>query len=212
MQPSVLYIGHGSLRFIAKNGTVVYVDPFFPGDYSMPADIILLTHNRKNGVDLSLVTQKDDCLIVTPEDAVNDDNYNIFGFKGVVVNSYETLNDQKVRTLGAGFMILLGNGIKVYCAGDTVKTTDMEKELSQLAIDYAFLPIDGETTMSPAEASECAEIMETTYAIPIHNDYKVLETLQYSDKGLDEFDFERKIILKYGDTLPLEKFDPLSEY
>ncbi len=212
MQPSVLYIGHGSLRFTAKNGSVVYVDPFFPGDYSVPADLILLTHNRPGGVDLSLVTQKEECLVVTPEDAVNEGGYNIFGFKGVVVNSYETLNDQKIRTLGAGYMILLGNGIKVYCAGDTVKTTDMEKQLSLLAIDYAFLPIDGETTMSPSEAAECAEVMEVTYAIPIHNDYSVLQTLEYSDKGVDEFDFDKKIVLKYGESLDLERFDPFSEF
>ncbi len=204
MPSTVLYIGHGSLRFTAKNKTVVYIDPFFPGDYSKPADIILITHNRPGGVDLSLVTQKEDCLVVMPEEASNEGNFNMFGFKGVSLSSYETLNHHQVRTFGAGYLLYFDD-IKVYCAGDTSKTYHMEKFLAELSVDYAFLPIDGETTMTPAEAVECAKVIGTHNAIPIHNDYKVLETLEYSDKGIDEFDFENKIVLKYGEELELEK-------
>ncbi len=209
MQPSVLYIGHGSLRFMAKNGTVVYVDPFFPGDYSKPADIILITHNRKEGLDLSLVTQKEDCLVVLPEEASNNGEFNMFGYKGVSLSSYETLNHRHVRTFGAGYLLYLGE-IKVYCAGDTSKTYHMEKFLAELNVDYAFLPIDGETTMTPAEAVDCANVISTRHAIPIHNDYSVLKSLEYSDKGIEEFDFEGKIVLKYGETLELEAFNPYS--
>ncbi len=211
MPSTVLYIGHGSLRFITKNGTVVYVDPFFPGDYSKPADIILITHNRPTGVDLSLVTQNDDCLVVLPEEASNNGDFNMFGFKGVSLSSYETLNHHHVRSFGAGYLLIIDD-IKVYCAGDTSKTYHMEKFLAELSVDYAFLPIDGETTMSPAEAVECAKVIGTRIAIPIHNDYSVLETLEYSDKGIEEFDFEDKVILKYGEELELEKYNIFNMY
>ena len=41
MTPKLTWIGHASLKIQTAQGAVVYVDPYAPGDYSQPADLIL---------------------------------------------------------------------------------------------------------------------------------------------------------------------------
>ena len=56
----MLYQGHGSFRITAKDGTVVYIDPYIGDGYDLPADIILVTHQHRDHNEISLITQNPD--------------------------------------------------------------------------------------------------------------------------------------------------------
>lgn len=40
------YFGRSSVKIKTASGLVVYIDPYAPGDYSEPADLILVTHGH----------------------------------------------------------------------------------------------------------------------------------------------------------------------
>ncbi len=47
-KPTLTFIGHASLKFKTSSGKTIYVDPFFKGDYSDIADVLLVTHNHSD--------------------------------------------------------------------------------------------------------------------------------------------------------------------
>jgi L-ascorbate metabolism protein UlaG (beta-lactamase superfamily) len=200
-----VFIGHGSLKFITKEGKVIYVDPAFPGgDYSQPADMILITHRHGDHDNEKIVAKAENCLIVFPEDALKDGLYNTIEKDSIVATAVEAHNQNHSRNECVGYVISF-DGFNIYCAGDTSKTEHMSSKLPKMNIDYAFLPIDGFYNMDPKEASECAEIINTRYALPIHNDPKSMSTGEFFETGFDEFTHNGKIILKHGEILEFKK-------
>ena len=65
-----------------------------------------------------------------------------------------------------GFVVDIG-GKKIYHAGDTGLTKDMEL-LKRESIDYALLPIGDFYTMGPEDALEAVKMIKPKYAIPMH--------------------------------------------
>ena len=45
IQNTLLYMGQASMRIITAEGKVIYIDPY-TGDYTMPANLILVTHGH----------------------------------------------------------------------------------------------------------------------------------------------------------------------
>ena len=52
------YQGHGSYRITAKDGRVIYIDPYAGDGYDLPADGILVTHQHHDHNKIELVTRK----------------------------------------------------------------------------------------------------------------------------------------------------------
>lgn len=202
MKPIFTFIGHASLKFKTSEGAVIYVDPFYPGDYGEKADILLITHNHRDHNALGKVTRAEDCLTVTPEDALSGGKYQSFSHRGVTVDAVEAYNKNHKKSECVGY-VLAFDGLKIYCAGDTSKTDAMSGSLSRLGLDYALLPIDGVFNMGPKEAGECARLLNTRYAIPIHNAPLAAFAGTYSDKGTDKFTHPGKLVLKYGESVEL---------
>jgi L-ascorbate metabolism protein UlaG (beta-lactamase superfamily) len=74
------------------------------------------------------------------------------------------------------------------------------KEMADLHIDYAFLPIDGFYTMSPEEATECAKLIAPKHMVPIHSNPAMLQDMKQTMKVT----YERAMLMRPGMELPLE--------
>ncbi len=201
MKPVYTYIGHGSHKFKTSKGTVIYVDPFFHGDYSEPAQILLVTHNHHDHNQVDKVSVSELGLVVMPEMAY-DGEYHEFSHEDVKVKAVAAYNQNHKKEECVGY-VLEFDGLKFYVAGDTSKTTEMETVLAPMELDYAVLPIDGVYNMGPEEASECAKIMKVKHVFPSHNDPASTKTWEYSELGLDKFIHPGKIVLKHGESFEL---------
>ncbi len=202
MKATLTFIGHASLKFVTKNGTVIYVDPFFKDDYPEQANIVLITHNHSDHNNISLIEKADNCEIVTPEMAIVNGEHQKFNVHDVEIMSVQAYNQNHNINECVGYVIQF-DGLKIYCAGDTSTTDDMKNKLPLLNLDYSLLPIDNIYNMGPQEASECAKMLNTKYAIAIHNSPSTSMEGIYSDKGVSEFDFSGKVIVKHGETIEL---------
>jgi len=199
-----VFIGHGSLKFVTKSGKVIYVDPaFLKGDYSQPADFIFITHLHGDHDREDIVTKSENCITFSSKDAINNGEYINFEKDGIKATPVEAYNKNHDKGECVGY-VLNFDGLNIYCAGDTSKTDDMLNKLPNMNIDYAFLPIDGFYNMDPKEASECAKLIKTRFALPIHNDPKSMETGEFYETGLSEFTHDGKIVLKHGQMLELK--------
>ncbi len=83
-------------------------------------------------------------------------NVNTFPRPGVLVHPPESQ--------GLGFVIDIDD-LSFYFAGDT----DLIPEMGQIGpVDYAFLPIGGDSVMTAEEAAQAATVVQPSIAIPIH--------------------------------------------
>ena len=161
------WIGHASLKIETAQGAVVYVDPYAPGDYSQPADLILLSHEHSDHNAWQLAAQKPGCRILRAKDVINPDgSYNVFDLCGVKIEPVEAANKNHSPLTTSGYLLSF-DGVTVYFASDTNRVAGMEA-LARRKIDYAFFPIDGQYNMGPQEATECADLIGAAHNVPIH--------------------------------------------
>jgi L-ascorbate metabolism protein UlaG (beta-lactamase superfamily) len=176
----LLYQGHGSLRFTAQNGRVIYVDPYAGKGYDKPADIVLVTHEHHDHNKVDLITQKMGCKIITNKEALAGGKYNIFSFDGVEIEATEASNLMHSSKSCVGF-ILTVDGIRIFCSGDTSKTKQMQ-DLSKKELDYALFCGDGIFNMGLKEAAECAKLVGAKHNILIHIKPRALFDLAKAQK------------------------------
>ena len=160
---------------------IIYFDPYKIEDNMHDADIIFITHNHYDHMDVDSINKvkNENTIIVAPKsmeeiirniefrnyiflnpgDEVSIDNINI---KGVpAYNIEKTFHPRENNWLG---YIVTYNNISYYIAGDTDKTEDNEK----IKCDVAFIPIGGHFTMDVSEAAELIRIINPSIVIPIH--------------------------------------------
>lgn len=160
------YQGHGSFRITTADGRIIYIDPYAGDGYDKPADIILVTHQHGDHNQVALITQKPDCRVITNKEALAGRKHNVFELNGVGVEAVPAANKNHDPDVCVGY-ILTVDGKKVYFAGDTSKTPEMEV-FPALELDWAFLPCDGIYNMDLDEAAQCAEIIGAKHNVPVH--------------------------------------------
>jgi L-ascorbate metabolism protein UlaG (beta-lactamase superfamily) len=163
----LFYQGHGSYRIVSDKGIVIYVDPFAGEGYDLPADIVLITHEHPDHNKLSLLQQKNSCIIIRPETILISGIYGNVTIDEIAIQAVPAYNSGHDKNKCVGYVIEV-DAIKVYASGDTSTTDYMKDVLSKQKIDYALLPIDGFYNMTPEEASVCAAIIGATHTIPVH--------------------------------------------
>ena len=166
----LLYQGHGSIRLTCQNGVVVYVDPYAGIGYDLPppADLALITCMAiTTHMAMDLLTRKPDFTLITYKEALQGGIHRHFSHKGLEIQAVTAQNKNHDPKECVGYVIS-GDGVRIYCAGDTSYTKDMETLLPSLKLDYALLPIDGVYNMGPEEASDCARKIKARVSIPIH--------------------------------------------
>ncbi len=190
--PTLTLIGHASVRITTGDGTVIYVDPSYPGDYSLPADLVLISHEHSDHNGLKRVTQNEGCLVKRAKDTINPDgSYNAFSHRNVTVEPFPAYNKFHMKSETNGFIITF-DGISIYFASDTSRIPEMDG-LTGMGIDYALLPIDGEFNMDALEAMECAALIGARHNIPIH----------FFDADPALFMPENLLFIPYGETVTL---------
>ncbi len=103
-------------------------------------------------------------------------------------------------TIPAGFVISV-DGTRVYHAGDTALTRDMELLCGE--VDVALVPIGDNFTMGPADAGRAIQMIRPKIAVPIH--YSTWEMIDVDPARFVEAvgDAAEVRILQPGDALEL---------
>ena len=196
---TLTYIGHASVKIVAQDGSVLYIDPnYYKGDYTDLADVILVTHQHDDHKPYYKVKLKEGGKQIENRDALvkgEYKKYEIGPFKIEAVAAGGNPNHD-VRYC-VGYLVSV-DGFTIYHAGDTSKIEQM-KDLSSRNIDYAMYPIDGIFNMDAVEATEVAELVGAKNNIPIH------EFDSEGSKKSDNFKPEGRLVLEYGQTIELTK-------
>ena len=195
--PTLTYLGHASTKITTSKGTIIYIDPYYyKGDYSSPADIILITHDHSDHNNDSLCTKSDDSQLITAKTALVDNVYQTFTIDDVTIEAVPAGgNNNHPIGYGVGY-ILTFDDITLYQAGDTSYITEMDA-LADRNLDYALFPIDGQYNMDAIEATKVAGIVGAKNSIPIH---------EFDSNGshkADDFTPENALKLDYGETIKL---------
>ena len=160
------YQGHGSYRITAKDGRVLYVDPYLGEGYDKPADYILVTHQHEDHNQIQLCAKKDHCRIISNVEALEGGQHRSFSLDGIEVEAVEAGNVNHNPKECVGYIIKV-DGIQIYASGDTSKTEQM-KSFAERNFDVALFACDGVYNMDLAEAAECAALVGAKHNIPIH--------------------------------------------
>jgi len=193
----LLYQGHGSFRITSKEGVVIYVDPYAGEGYDVPADIVLITHQHGDHNKDELVAKKPDCVLISNKEALKGGSHRSFTIGNIAIEAVEASNTNHDPKECVGYIINI-NGIKIYAAGDTSKTKDMETFPGK-SIDYALLPCDGIYNMDAEEAAECAVLIGARFNIPIHTDPGSLFNLKIAET----FIAPNRLIIEAGEEMEL---------
>ena len=179
------FFAHASLA-IEYLGRHIYVDPVMENaDYTkLPkADVILVTHSHYDHFDLEAI------------DALQHDETHLLldktSAEGFVGDCYtmlpgataEPLVDVKVEAIAAyntsehqlqfhpkeredcGYVITLGDAVRIYVSGDT-EPTDEQRALKN--IDIAFICVNQPYTMTPEQATEAVKAIQPKIYYPYH--------------------------------------------
>lgn len=216
---NITWFGHASFAFTDTNGNkIYYVDPF---DLTVTklekADLVFITHAHQDHfspVDIEKIVKAETTIIAPPDilAKINRDDtlkqavepnksYEINGFKFQTIPAYNT-NPEKLHfhpktNNWVGYIFEL-NGKKIYHAGDTDFIEEM-KDLKNLNLDIAMLPIGGVYTMDVEEAAKAANAIAAKITIPMH--YRRLNSDNYQEI---EEDFKRLVI--DSEVVILEEF------
>ena len=189
------FYGHATFGLETDDGTRLVIDPFF-GDNpvcdvsvdDVAADFILLTHGHHDHVaDAIPLAERTGATIiasyeiasymerkgfsVSPQQIGGGVEYP-FGYvkmtPAVHGGKLELPDAEAFTTVPGGFLINLTGGQRLYLAGDTGLTLDMQ--LLKGLVDVAVLPIGDRFTMGPADAGRAVDFIEPDVVIPCHYD------------------------------------------
>ena len=160
---------------------IIYFDPYKIKEEKKDADIIFITHNHYDHMDITSINniKNKNTIIIVPK-TMKEVIKNIEFKDYIYLNPNEEINISNIiiKTIPAyniekpfhprsnnwlGYIINFNN-ISYYIAGDTDKT----KESENVKCDIALIPIGGHFTMDVNEATELIKIINPKIVIPTH--------------------------------------------
>ena len=193
----LLYQGHASLRLTLNDGRVIYIDPYAGTGYEKEADFILVTHQHSDHNAIQKVIQKDNCVIISNKEALDNGEYKQFEFDGLKIEAVEAYNKRHSKDECVGY-ILDFDGLKMYISGDT-STTEQMKTLSKHNIDYALFCADGIFNMGLKESAECAELVGAKHNSPYH----IAPPRLFSNRKAEKWTAPNKLIIEPNKEIEL---------
>jgi L-ascorbate metabolism protein UlaG (beta-lactamase superfamily) len=178
------FLGHGSLM-LKYNDRIIQIDPYSSvADYAaLPkADLILITHQHGDHLDLNAITKTSKSTTVIycnalsapklPEAKVmkNGDVILAGDIKIEAVPAYNIMHERSPgnpyhpKGEGNGYILTLGDK-RIYIAGDTENIPEMSKLKD---IDVAFLPMNLPYTMTPEMVADAVRMIRPTILYPYH--------------------------------------------
>lgn len=202
----LLYLGHGSVRIVTPEEKVIYIDPYAPGDYSLPADLILVTHDHFDHCKYDCIeSRQPDCTVITQVEALAGGEHHSFELPYVTVQAVEAGNNKNHSIQSCvGYVLTLSDGVKVYLSGDTSETAQMA-EMADMAIDYAFFCCDGVYNMDDAEAARCAALVGAKHNIPYHNHPAGRDGKYFDAEKAARFPADNLLVILPGEEIELQK-------
>jgi L-ascorbate metabolism protein UlaG (beta-lactamase superfamily) len=175
---------HSSIRLEAKQGTVIYVDPYGFKTEPHDADLVLVTHTHFDHLSPEDIAKvgTDRTVFVLPASAKSDFVSAGFAQKdatflvpgecatplpGIEVQAVPAYNVSKAfhpkKNAWVGYVIQMDD-VRVYVAGDT----DDLPENRSIDCDVALVPAGGTYTMDAREAAAFVNALRPAVAIPEH--------------------------------------------
>ena len=227
VEVKITWLGHAAFK-IEGAGKIIYVDPFLTGnsmaaikaDDIDKADYIFVTHGHGDHTgDTVKISNNTGALVLANGElsewflaqGVKNVQTMYFGggsdfdfghVKMVYALHGSTISGAEGAIHGgvaAGFVFNIG-GVKIYHAGDTGLTKEMEL-LADEKIDIAILPVGGLYTMDINETLRAIEFIKPKKVVPIH--YDTFPQIKADPKQLIELagDKAEIVILKPGESV-----------
>ena len=164
-----------------KLDKTIYFDPYKREENKNDADIIFITHDHYDHMDLDSINKikNSNTIVIAPKSMevtiskivfknyIYLEPYNEINIDGLDIKTIPAYNISKPfhprENNWLGYIVTYNN-TTYYIAGDT----DSTPEAKEVKCDIAFVPIGGHFTMDPVEASELIKIIKPKVAIPVH--------------------------------------------
>ncbi|WP_158594596.1 MBL fold metallo-hydrolase [Ulvibacterium marinum] len=176
---------------IVSGGKTIYIDPVETST-SEKADYIFITHAHPDHYSLKTIERivKPETIFICPREVskklskkgyttrtvVPNDSIVMDGINSEAVHAYNTKNvflwikAHPKSKQNVGYILTLGDDIRIYHAGDTDYIPEMENIKD---IDIAMVPIGGDNlTMNIDEASKIVNKIKPKLVIPMHYELK----------------------------------------
>ena len=174
MLQNVHWLGHASFKLTGEK--VVYIDPWQLEDGER-ADVILITHGHHDHCspeDVAKIRRPDTAVVATADCAGElggtvqvvkpGEQLTVKGVAIEIVAAYNVGKAFHPRENGwVGYVVTL-NGVRIYHAGDTDRTP----EVDAVRANVALLPVGGKYTMTATEAAAAANAIKPDVAVPMH--------------------------------------------
>lgn len=174
MSNTIEWLGHATILIRSKKR--VMVDPWKLGE-AQPADLVLITHNHYDHCspeDIAKV-RGPETVVVGPPSVVAElgegvtgispgEEIKAAGLSIAAIAAYNVGKPYHPRSAGGVGYVVAVEGERIYIAGDTDHTPEMDA----VQADVALLPVGGTYTMTAREAAEAANAIKPKLAIPVH--------------------------------------------
>jgi L-ascorbate metabolism protein UlaG (beta-lactamase superfamily) len=216
----ITWIGHSALKL--QGSKIIFIDPFLSGnpvasmsmDNVSQADLVVVTHDHGDHLgDAYAICKKTGATLVSiyeiadaaAQKGLKAESMNVGGtitVDGVSVSLVPAIHTAGLGGTATGTVVEM-DGKKVYHAGDTGLTMEMQLIGEMYKPDIGFLPIDGRFNMTPRLAARAVELLKIPKVVPIHYD-----TFPLVNSSPQEFkrlvgDKSEVIVIKPGETLEL---------
>ncbi|HYD34602.1 MAG TPA: MBL fold metallo-hydrolase [Vitreimonas sp.] len=189
----ITYLGHSSFKIAGKVGTVV-TDPYneYVG-FSMPkvaADVVTISHAHPDHNEVGRITataRREKPFIISELGEYEVAGISVFGVK-----TFHDAHQGVERGINTVYTILI-DGIRICHLGDLGHelTTDQLSEIGD--VDVVLCPVGGHFTIDPVLAVKTINILEPSYAIPMH-----YRTDQHDDKVFSDLKTLQDFLTEYG--------------
>ncbi len=174
------WIIHAGFR-VTDGKRIIYFDPIKITKDDHDADLVFVSHPHSDHCEAGSVRKiaKESTKLVTEPDAAAKLNLVVGDIITMKPGETISLDDINVKAVPAyniskqfhpkannwlGFVVTLGDGRRVYHAGDT----DHIPEMADISTDVALLPVGGTYTMDAQQGAEAAKTIKPAVAVPMH--------------------------------------------
>jgi len=180
----IKWLGHSG--FMIKNSKIIYVDPYNIKE-GEKADLILITHSHYDHcsvADMNKIVKEGTRIVITADCQSKINKFNVpvhveiieagqeLEFGNTKLNVFPAYNvDKSFHPKDEGWVgyLIKMHDVLIYHAGDTDVIPEMQKLTGYGGKKFvALLPVGGRFTMTAEEASEAANLIKPSLAIPMH--------------------------------------------